>query len=795
MKFIVNEPDLDGYLQPWRGQIDLFVGKFYFWRSGTREQRSISGLLKTIVSQFLSRFPGLACSLSTDSGRSTSLLSWTERRLFETVKNIVQVLDKKGIGMCLFIDGLDEFEGDTLRLVEFFEQLVQHEGVKICASSRPEPIFFDRFRRWPQMCLQDLTQQDMHDYAETELYKFPHFRKLSKEAPGETQLIIETVVSKAEGVFLWTALAVGDLKKSCENRDILDLFFDRLESLELGLDKIFLQLLGRIDRIYHDESARILKIVMLSLEMNLYKPLSLYHFALMQKPPIVECVGRCFGERNRGEEGNLADLTPAFEEFEINLLSRTAGLILVTKRQVKDIAQPTLESFISCGAFHEHNRIALIHRSVVEFLSTNLIARRMLEDCNASDEQCHMLLGIATTECLQDHIQVCELNQEHYTIPFYDTFSVLCELRRYEAMPSFATEMIEKAKKSCIDIFLSIELSRDGYVVAVSSLRDLADCFLGACRIGRRLDTAFYAFLALEASEGLLHEHALKMLWDNIDADQESAATFILDLAVDSFQWPLRSMMGMQSTCRLIMNALERGANPNALSVDFRYHSIKNDETIWEIMLSFVSLEETPFEQDCLSALSVVEAFLSRGADKEASHVITINLWADPRDYTDSEPWHVCGLTKSHEYAVEYLKVSHLDKVLMRKSLELGEPETRAQDSGATGLERLATCTENYIERILHIVHRDRAGSWRKLEVLSETESSRVIHALTSARRCYKRQILLDCLHQIYRERFRDLLDLDEMYTPVDEWDQIIFKGGKHEAKLPGSMDDHVGLI
>jgi hypothetical protein len=46
-------------LKRWTGQAELLLGAFYFWNSGSPDQRSHAGLLRTLLYEVLSKREGL----------------------------------------------------------------------------------------------------------------------------------------------------------------------------------------------------------------------------------------------------------------------------------------------------------------------------------------------------------------------------------------------------------------------------------------------------------------------------------------------------------------------------------------------------------------------------------------------------------------------------------------------------------------------------------------------------------------------------------------------------------------
>lgn len=76
--------------------------------------------------------------------------------------------------VCLFVDGLDELDGDHDSMIRFFCDLGTRNNasqVKICLSSRPWEVFERAFARSvPHLRLQELILGDMTQYAYDSLY-------------------------------------------------------------------------------------------------------------------------------------------------------------------------------------------------------------------------------------------------------------------------------------------------------------------------------------------------------------------------------------------------------------------------------------------------------------------------------------------------------------------------------------------------------------------------------------------------------------------------------------------------
>jgi hypothetical protein len=169
MKYIFENPKTTEQLLLWAGQETLTIPSF-FWNGGTPDQRSQSGLLRTILYDVLSTHRQLIpivlprywawnhSQAIYSSTRKSGSLSTTH--LLQAFKLLIEqtILPVK---ICLFIDGLDEYEGNHGDLADIFLNLSASPNIKICVSSRPLLIFEDAFGNAPGLRLQDLTSPDI----------------------------------------------------------------------------------------------------------------------------------------------------------------------------------------------------------------------------------------------------------------------------------------------------------------------------------------------------------------------------------------------------------------------------------------------------------------------------------------------------------------------------------------------------------------------------------------------------------------------------------------------------------
>lgn len=159
MKYILTHPQTVECLKRWAQSDCLATAGFYFWRSGTRLEKSEEGLLRSLLYSALEQQPHLAPNVfpkewsmfyALASGdRSTSgagLGVWRVEELRDAFRRLV---NQTQIPLKLFflVDGIDEYqqggsEDDFTEIIEFFKgEVATSANVKALVSSRPLEAF------------------------------------------------------------------------------------------------------------------------------------------------------------------------------------------------------------------------------------------------------------------------------------------------------------------------------------------------------------------------------------------------------------------------------------------------------------------------------------------------------------------------------------------------------------------------------------------------------------------------------------------------------------------------------
>ena len=382
MKHIFDDSRTPLFLQGWAQEKPLCQASFFFWNSGSEEQRSQAGCLKALLFQIFQQYPDLvfvvvprrwADSYTTFVHQaSTATAPWTLRELLATFRALLRQ-QKIPITIFMMIDGLDEFDGDHEEIVDLFKETTALQNVKICLSSRPWVLFRDAFSCCASILrLQDLTYRDISLFVDGRFKRNAAFCKLALREPESAATLVNDIVLKAGGVFLWVRLVVKSLLDGLRNRDSVAILQDRLAIIPRELDDLYTHLLGLIDPVYSRWSSQAFQILRLSRELEdrpfgiklnargdargvLPLTLDAFFFAMNE-----EC---CFDD---SQHLTQALLDERYRETEIHVTARCAGLIEVTQT-------------IGKGGVSRGSSVDYFHRTARDYLENGPIWHNILQ--------------------------------------------------------------------------------------------------------------------------------------------------------------------------------------------------------------------------------------------------------------------------------------------------------------------------------------------------------------------------------------------------------------------------------
>lgn len=260
-----QQPRCKKHLSNWARESNLITASFFFWNSGVNLQKKQEGLLRSLLYQILRQVPELIPSISPARWEALCLFNdnareWTEQELQRTLRFAVEKLSRDS-KICLFVDGLDEFDGNHDDLIHLFKDMIANHNVKVCVSSRPWLVFEDAFKHKPSLKLQDLSYQDIRHYVTANFDNNSGFALLCRGESEYADQLVNNIVDKASGVFLWVYLVVASLLSGMDSGDRVSDLQKRLESLPSDLGLLYEKILQSLDPFYLEHAAQLFKLV------------------------------------------------------------------------------------------------------------------------------------------------------------------------------------------------------------------------------------------------------------------------------------------------------------------------------------------------------------------------------------------------------------------------------------------------------------------------------------------------------------------------------------------------------
>jgi hypothetical protein len=361
MKFICGHGRTETELEAWAGAKRLVFARFYFWKSNDDMQMSLAGLYRAILFATLKQCPEIipdVFPVQWEQLAPESDIPYVQGNLFSASDFLkaFELLTKKGKfpkhRFCFFIDGLDEFKGQSLdqkQLVKSLQLWTSADDVKICASSRPY-LEFEKLANPPdqRIHLHELTQHDIYIFSRQMIEKDDHFARIEQ---SYLELVHEIVI-RSEGVFLWARLVVCSLLAGMLRHDSWRDLEKKLKVLPRDINDLYDQLLNSLTP---DDRERAVQMLLLTVQNPFDKPLNCVVYSWIddlsdpqfppldgRKPPswrpvseITEAIQRQLTDLTKG----MLETTPSYYGMRVRFSHRTVRDYILESLKVEEISR------------------------------------------------------------------------------------------------------------------------------------------------------------------------------------------------------------------------------------------------------------------------------------------------------------------------------------------------------------------------------------------------------------------------------------------------------------------------
>ena len=406
MKHIYDSRHTAEYLREWDHKrlsttSQCCISTFFFWNSGTDMQKSQQGLLRSLLFQVLDHNPNiiplvLPVQWAENYNKPPTLEHqiktkiWSLRELHKAFERLVEQQQYQ-MSLCFFVDGLDEFSGDTEQLCLLFRRLEKRSGTaKFYLSSRPWVVFQENLGHCPKLQLQDLTFKDIEIYVRAKLQGSQAFMRLANRDPQLLESLKVEIMEKAQGVFLWVEVVIKQLLRGANNRDSIAQLWTRLRSFPGELYPLYKTLLTQIEPVYFEWASKTFQIMrrMRQLELDPFQKTSITttskfpdFLESQQAPPSVSALPLTVvfllaalcddAELEVIQEMSKDELEMRCEDTRIHLTARCAGLL--------EVSVPKGPTTISQGS-----TIVYMHSTARDFLEQESQWSRIISCTNQS---------------------------------------------------------------------------------------------------------------------------------------------------------------------------------------------------------------------------------------------------------------------------------------------------------------------------------------------------------------------------------------------------------------------------
>jgi len=322
------------------------TASFFFHDRGSGMQKSFEGLLRGVLYQILGQRtqfirPLLEAESSSlvftekEAGTSFSI-NWTPDMM---EKALLWIARQQELNLCLFVDALDEHDGNHKPVLSLIQQLAGlADGVRlrvrICLASRPENIFAHSFRDAPGFAIQDHTHDDIDKFTRKGL------DEIAAGSPEGFMTLVGEITSRARGVFMWVKLVISELMDGWIRGDTVEELQETLSEIPDELQELYRRALqrGRLKNTRSVNRDRLEAYIMFQIVEYNPPPLSMGKFIKLVQYNIV------------GDNFREGQMTEAQMERRVN--DRSSGLLEVVQDSVERTAvqfihQTTREYFLS----------------------------------------------------------------------------------------------------------------------------------------------------------------------------------------------------------------------------------------------------------------------------------------------------------------------------------------------------------------------------------------------------------------------------------------------------------------
>jgi len=220
------------------GKDPLLLHFFFDFRAGSGIANTIIGLLRSFLLQLIQNSSAIEhyvldrCSYRLDG-------EWPKIDT-ELLDLVCESLQHEPRTICGFIDGLDEYIGNLIKLADIIILLQRRSGMKLCLASRPYPELKHKL---------GLTSFEMQSHNNATIRAYADTAFTSLEAylnQKDLQDVAAQIEDDANGVILWARFAVDEVVCAVLRGEGLREIWQLLDEFPLEMAQVYERILGRL---------------------------------------------------------------------------------------------------------------------------------------------------------------------------------------------------------------------------------------------------------------------------------------------------------------------------------------------------------------------------------------------------------------------------------------------------------------------------------------------------------------------------------------------------------------------
>ena len=256
-------------LMSWKPK-PVIVVSYFFYELGQPQEKQFRSLLKAILYALLQTFhksdPRALSSIMRIIEPHVGLHPGDQKSSIREDEKLRQALSQtltacqNAARLVLFVDGLDECEGDHRDQLGFLRTWIESSiktklSIKACIASRNETEIGLRLSMYPSLPIHNFTKANISAYVTRRLGAA--WEMMSRQPDYTTAIfdqgLIDALVEKAEGVFLWVDLVATQLTFSIEEERTAEELWMQLNDMPDDLRDLYSRIVDKIpQRVLYD---------------------------------------------------------------------------------------------------------------------------------------------------------------------------------------------------------------------------------------------------------------------------------------------------------------------------------------------------------------------------------------------------------------------------------------------------------------------------------------------------------------------------------------------------------------